>query len=450
MKKFVKLTLCLLIGVFAIGLTGCGNNDKPSVNTSIPSYGNGGMAVTSGGYVYFVNGYSSYKVYNKGNLSDKLELGGLYRAKLNENNQVTYDEDGNLENVSRISGNLAGFENTSLYVFGDHIYYTAPKTTVDKSGELETSKINFYRMNLDGSNATVMYTSKNEGEKIDFQYYYADGGVYLVVKEDTKLIKVNCWGKFKTTTIEEKVESVVLHTVEEDIFNSDAYQHLYYTTKTDDGKILINNYDVATGAKYFGTTPYKTCELIDYKFNHLYYKASTNDYPNKTYIYRIDSTENALKHMMHEQISQTEYTTFYLLENESDGYIAQTSDKTYYLTYSSNGNSEAYPIADSKLDIMLINNGVIYVKSSNDIKTINYLDCKLNPNEYPTQSNLITVDGMQTYGYDVDNNYLYIYAKKGDNTYLYSVYINNPIDGENAEVKLLGTYLSTDVEEDEE
>ncbi len=449
MKRFLKLTLCVLIGIFTIGLTGCGSKDKPNVNTSIASFGNGGMAVTSGGYVYFVNGRSSYEIYTKNNLTDKFELGGLYRAKLNENNQITYDEDGNIENLSYISGNLAGFETTSLYVFGDHIYYTTPTTNVDKQGELQTTKVDFCRMNVDGSNATTIYTSKTDAEQIDFEYYYADGGVYLLVNENGKLIQINCWGKFSKKTIEENVASIVLHTVEDDVFASDAYQHVYYTTTNDEGKILINNYNIESGAKYSVATSYKTCELIDYKFNHLYYKASKNEYPSKTYVYRIDATQNALKNMMHEQITQTEYTNFYFLENESDGYIAQTSDKTYYLTYNASGMNEAYPIADSKLEIMLVKDGNIYFKSSNDIKCINYFDCKLNPTQYPTQTTLTTVSDMQTYGYDVDNNYLYVYAKKGDNTYLYSIYINNLIDDETVEAKLLGSYLTTDIENED-
>lgn len=450
MKKFLKLTTCLLIAIATIGLTACGSNPKPSVNTSIKSVGNGGISVISNGYVYFVNGYSSYESYTKSNLSNKFEVGGLYRAKLNEYGKVTYDDKGNIENLTRISGDLAGFESTSLYVFGDHIFYTKPTTNVDKQGELQTSKIDFCKMNLDGSNSTIIYSSKNEAKDIDFEYYYADGGIYLLVNEKGTLTRINCWGKFNKEVVDEDVKSVVLHKVEDDVFESDAYKQIFYTTINEDSKIVINNYNILSGEKYSVTTNYKTCELLDYQFNHLYYKASENSYPSKTYVYRIDATNNALKNMMHERVTQTEYTNFYFLENETDGYIAQTSDKTYYLSYTAGGIGEAYPIADSKLEIMTVAEGKIYFKSSNDIKYIDYYDFKQNPNTVATQHTLVTVTDMQTYDYDIDTNYLYVYAKKGENTYLYNIYINNIIEGETIEAKHLGSYLSTDIEEEKE
>ena len=123
MKKFITFTLCLLLCVATLGLSACGGNKKEKVDTSVASRGNGGMVVTRGDYVYFVNGYNSYEFYSESNLDKKFTVGGLYRAKLNSDGELSYNEDGSVATAERISSDLVGFEYTSLYVFGNYIYY---------------------------------------------------------------------------------------------------------------------------------------------------------------------------------------------------------------------------------------------------------------------------------------------------------------------------------------
>jgi len=145
--------------------------------------------------------------------------------------------------------------------------------------------------------------------------------------------------------------------------------------------------------------------------------------------------------------SDDSYTDFYFLDNETSGYIAQNGDKTYYLSYNAGGECEATPIADSKLDIIAIQNNRIYFSDGGAIKFIDCYNFKLNGNK--TQQDVLTLDNMQTYSYDIDSNNLYVYATSGSNTYLYSVKIGNVIDGEKIEAKLLGVYSEGDAPEQE-
>lgn len=443
MKKFITFTLCLLLCIAPLGLTACGDKKSEKVDTSVASVGNGGMVVTRGNYVYFVNGYKGYSTYTKDNLNKKFEVGGLYRAKLNEASELTYDENGSVVGAERISSRLAGFESTSLYVFGNHIYFASPITEVNKDGELQTNKLEFSRVEIGGGKTQRIYQSKVAAENVKFEFYYAEGKVYLMINENSTLKRINCFGKFKKSTVAENVATVVLPRDTDDVFESKSYKNIYYT-KTEDGKVVIYNYNIATNrTEYKKTTDYKTCELIDYKFDHLYYKASREDYPGYTYYYRMAANKNAITNLAEVKLTRNgDYTDFYLLENEVSGYIAQTSDKTWYI----DGNGEAYPVVEEKLDIIAIKNNYIYFNSSNTIKRINYYNLPSDK----TQETVLQLDGLQAHDYDVDFNNLYVYATSGSNTYLYSIMVGNIVGDEEFEAKLLGVYQNGDAPEIED
>ena len=444
MKKLITFTLCLLLCISAFGLTACGGSNKEKVDTSIATSGNGGMVVTRGDYVYFVNGYTSYETFTKKNLDKKFEIGGLYRAKLNESGLLNYSEDGSVIGAERISSKLAGFESTSLYVFGNYIYYTTPVTEVSKKGSLKTDKLEFRRVKIGGGKSQKVYQTKADASNVDFEYYYADGSVYLLVKENGTLKRVNGYGDFNVSTVAKNVTSLAMKHDTDNVFESDSYKHIYYTKTNKEGKIVIYNYNVASNKTvYKRTTDYKTCELIDYRFDHLYYKASREAYPSYTYFYRMDATKNAITSLAEEKLTKdSSYTTLYFLENETSGYIAQNDSKTYYLTYNAGGECEATPIAESKIEIIAIQNNNVYFKDGSAIKYINCFNFKLNGDK--TQHQVLVGDDIKTYSYDIDSSNLYVYATKGDNTYLYSINIGNTIDGETIEKQLLGVYHKDD------
>ena len=443
MKKFITFTLCLLLCVVTLGLVGCGGKKDESVNTSVASFGNGGMVVTRGDYVYFVNGYTGYGAYNKDNLKKKFDVAGLYRAKLNESGELNYTENGSVEGAERISSNLVGFESTSIYVFGNHVYYATPNAEVDKEGELKTSKLKFCRVAIGGGDVEEIYKTYSDATNVKFEFYYAEGKVYLMVNENGTLKRVCCYGDFDSNTVAKGVTSLVLHRDTDDIFESDSYKHIYYT-KNEDDNIVIYNYNIVTNREeYKKTTDYSTCKLIDYKFGHLYYRASREEYPSFTYYYRIDATKNAITSLQEEKLTMDDsYTDFYFLDNETSGYIVQNDSKTYYLTYNAGGQSEAKIIADSKIDIIAVKNNYIYFNSSNTIKRINCYNFKINGDK--TQETIAKVDNIQAHGYDIDSHNLYVYSTSGDNTYLYSISIGNVVEGDEVEPKLLGVYKDGD------
>lgn len=451
MKKFITFTLCLLLCVVTLGLSGCGKSKKEVVDTSIATMGNGGTVVTRGEYVYFVNGYNAYSVLEKSNLDKKFNIGGLYRAKLDSRGELAYDGKGSLIEAEKLSSNLVGFESTSLYVFGNHIYFATPITEVDKKGNLQTNKLEFKRMEIDGDNAKTIYQSKVDASEVDFEFYYAEGSVYLLINENGTLKRISCTGKVKVAEVATGITSLALHRDTDDVFASDTYKNIFYTKTNDDGKIEVYNYNVVTGKEeYKKTTNYKTLELLDYEFGHLYFKASENKVPNYTYFYRVDATKNAISSIesaAEKLTSDKDYTDLRLLENETDGYIAQSGDTTYYLSYNAGNESDPIVLDTTKLDIIAVRNGYIYIKESEDIKRIDIN--KLKTTGDATKKTVITVKDMKTYDYDIDDNNLYVYATQGSNTYLYSVKVSNVMEGEEFELKLMGVYDEGDVPTEE-
>lgn len=442
MKKFITFTLCLLLCMASFGLTACGNdNKKEKVDTSIASIGNGGMVVVRGDYVYFVNGYNTYSTYNKNNLDKKFEVGGLYRAKLNAEGQLSYTDNGSVEGAQRLSDNLVGFESTSLYVFGNYIYYVNPITEVDKDGNLQTSKLEFNRVKIGGGKSERVYHTKHEASSVEFEFYYAEDSVYLLIKDGTTLKRINCYGKFSSSTIARNVNSVVLPRDADDVFESDSYKNIFYTKTNDDSKIEIYNYNIAANkTQYKKETNYKTCELVDYRDGQLYYKASKDDQLGYKNYYRIDATKNAIMNLKEEQLTNNEYSNIYLLDNKDNAFIVQTDAATYYLEYNPGDISKRHVIAESKIDIMTVSNNYIYYKSNAEIKRINYYNMPAVKNE----TSILTLDGLQAYSYDIDYNNLYVYATKGSNTYLHSIQVGNIIEGQSPEAKLLGVYANGD------
>ncbi len=458
MKKFITFTLCLLLCIAPLGLSACSKSVSSNVNTSIETKGNGGMVATRGDYVYFVNGYNGYNVLSD-NLDKTFDVGGLYRAKLNDGGELDYNEKGSVVNAEKLNGKLAGFESTALYVFGDYVYFATPITEVTDKGKEQIDKLEFRRVSISGGSSQRIYKSRTAATNVDFEFYYAKGKIYLMINENGTLKRINCFGKFAKSTVDKNISSVLLPRDEYDVFESDSYENIFYTKTNDEGKIEIYNYNLASNKKeYKQETSYTSIELIDYKFDHIYYKASFKDIEQQTeeytYYYRIDATENAIRNMAEEKIINAEaYTALCVLENETDGCILQTDSKTYYLPYEEFANSQTRPVApynisDSKLDIIGIKNGCIYFNSSNEIKRINIYD--IDSTGSVESESIIKIDELQTYSYDIDENNIYVYATSGANTYLYSVKVNNVLEDEEFEQKLLGVYEKADEVEDAE
>lgn len=202
----------ILLVMCVITLTGCaGGWVGPDINDAV--IGNGGVAVQKGEYLYFVNGYTAVADMVSGDNKGGNSYSALYRAKLDDNNNLTYNEDGTIKDCSKIISKVCGYDDTALFIFGNEIYYASPYADKVESDDKQTVNnfelTDFYKASLDGSGVTKLYTTTTASDKTQFAYYQPAGTktVSLAVYDGSKLVVVNCSDK-SVNVVSESVESV--------------------------------------------------------------------------------------------------------------------------------------------------------------------------------------------------------------------------------------------------
>ena len=152
-KKILSLLLILFLGL-SVFLTGCKENvltDNPETGASTIS--NGGMTVVKGDYLYYTNGYidvgsEDFKVDD--NEFGKVRKSAIYRTKL-VNGEIVKNKDGFVENTELVVPKVVGFDNGGFYIIDDYIYYATPNMNYGENGKLQTDRVEFYKININGS-----------------------------------------------------------------------------------------------------------------------------------------------------------------------------------------------------------------------------------------------------------------------------------------------------------
>lgn len=194
MNKKIIAVIALVL-VLTIGLVACnGKTYKASgvadgnKYASSPVENNGSFVVKQGGYVYFVNAYVGADAENK---FGKQEKSCLYRAEL--------DETGNIIEGSRVALVNKNIYSTStksgIYVRGNWIYFASPNTDKTKSGEVNTTYLDFFRVSLDGKKTELLYTIANRSADFfvtDNSLIVLDGGALKKIDLNKKSLgKIN-------------------------------------------------------------------------------------------------------------------------------------------------------------------------------------------------------------------------------------------------------------------
>lgn len=283
-KKIFSLLFCFMM--CACLLVGCGGaaalKGGPSASDNV--YGNGGVAVRKGEYLYFVNAYSTKTLGYGDNKYGKETLSAIYRTKLNSNGVVDVDDKGLPTGAELVAGQIAGFKNSGLYIFGDYIYYATPKVTKESSGNEVTDLVSFERVKLNGTGHKTIYSISTLGSDFKYEMYQANGRVYVLVLNDSKLISASVavdGSKVTTKTLAKDVTSAVFPNkinYAKDDTSSEFNNYVYFTRATtldDDG---LENYNYIGKVKIDGSKDAeniklteKTYSLAEVKNNKLYY-----------------------------------------------------------------------------------------------------------------------------------------------------------------------------------
>lgn len=155
---------------------------------SSPVENNGSFVVKQGGYVYFVNAYVGADAENK---FGKQEKSCLYRAELDENGNIIEGS-----RVALVNKNIYSTSTKSgIYVRGNWIYFASPNTDKTKSGEVNTTYLDFFRVSLDGKKTELLYTIANRSADFfvtDNSLLVLDGGALKKIDLNKKSLgKIN-------------------------------------------------------------------------------------------------------------------------------------------------------------------------------------------------------------------------------------------------------------------
>ncbi len=243
-KKIIPIVVCLVLSA-CFTLCGCGGESFSKIkvegkqDTSYIVQGNGGMAVQYGNYVYFINGYAGYDDSDGSqNTWPNVVKGGLYRAEFTGSrsgndfvpqaaegagsmefvSSKVYDYENNeslVANVQRIAPKrigTSGYGSGGIFIYDDWVYFASPNNEKNKSGTVQTTKTDFFRAKLDGTDVQKIYTTENTGnESNPYAFYKYNGATYLVAQDGTDVVSVRVGKKpDNKVTIATGVTSVLL------------------------------------------------------------------------------------------------------------------------------------------------------------------------------------------------------------------------------------------------
>ncbi|MDR2202638.1 MAG: hypothetical protein LBP26_07810 [Clostridiales bacterium] len=286
-KKIIVLVAAALLAASAL-LSGCGAGfSKIKIksgfeqNTDYVVYGNGGMSVQYGDFIYFINGTRGFDdTDGKQNLWGGPVKGALYKAKLNGKKEgrefiperveatglelVSYKgtdyADGETEidivDVQLVAPKVigtSGYKQGGLFVYDDYIYYASPNNTKDKSGAVQTLKTDFMRTRLDGGKTQLIFTTEEDSADKPYAFYKRGNSVFLVCYYGKNIVSVEMKaGKKPSKPMLLASNATAVYFPQRDVYDSannpacDPEDFIYYTRDvTPDDSVRTGNIAIA-------------------------------------------------------------------------------------------------------------------------------------------------------------------------------------------------------------
>ena len=459
MKKLFKSLLVLVLCVCSV-LTFVGCKDvvwSKTTNDTTKVTSNGGSVVYHDGWMYFINGTKSVSAANNSGSTIKA---GIYRAKTDDNGNVLYEDDSivqshkkdekkSFKQVEPVVQSLVGFDNGSLFIFGDYLYYATPSKGVNDEGTMLTGKVAFYRYDLINKNSGLLYTTKASDDTISYTYYKQGSDLYLVVYEKTSktLTSLKMGDAVHTTISKGDVKSVVFSSINGEVNNqgtnvTDCY--IYFTMDAEG-----NN----SGNRVFRILPNGTEEklisekedvsLITIQSGFLVYKKGTFTYAQKV-LYTTKQLSFSVDNIVHYNEydgSDSKASVMYIEENGKLGALVYESGIIRKIVWDSsktiNENVDAMqPIydeldPDDELLFVGLDGDYLIYQLSNLIYKVKVLNIGASDEIQDIQLSTTKMDAAKDnslIGLEIINGYVYgMYTdSKASVTYMYRINIQTP------------------------
>ncbi|MCL2621525.1 MAG: hypothetical protein FWD32_00630 [Firmicutes bacterium] len=304
MEKKNKIIVSVLIGCLVAVILGGGilwwvneaNSFKPLKAGPLATdavIGNGGSTVQKGDYLYFVYGYveRSEIKYKQNEYNQVKNYGAIYRTKLvNGVPQMEEAEDGTswLKSMELVVPKIAAFDKTALYIYGNHLFYTSPNNQKNRYGHLQTERVDFFRVNLNGANHKKIYTTSGEVSLENFTFVRGTNGVVsLVVRDGSSIYAIQAAGGRSSdfgivTPITNKANSMAIPQVTSyysdnaDKIFSGIMSNIFYTELDDNGNSVLKAWNFSTRKESLSLTDGKIYSVISLSNSTLLYTIALN------------------------------------------------------------------------------------------------------------------------------------------------------------------------------
>lgn len=413
MKKILKNLLCVAVAfVCLFGFTACKTKISDtsvdiSKTLSDGKTTNGGLTVKYGEYLYFINGTKT----NDGTSAKGNTRGAVCKVKL--------DEDGNAlkDTYEIVVDNLVGYDNGSLSIFGDYLYFTTPNDDVNYQDTKLYYETKFMRYDLINNKTYELYTTKqnSSSEEIAYAYYMVGNELDLLVYEtsaatitsikiDTKVTINYVISDAKSCVFSDNYGTCVTSDV-----TIDANNFVYYTKNVDvyeDGRTSGNKvYKVSpnTNNSSIISDSEKSVSLLSVKSGKLVYSAkSVNDDNTIIYSQLITSGNDTLN--FSGIVSYKSYDNAVFMDNDDGSVTAivfdTDSNEVKYLKADESNKYEVNPI--------IINTLNISSSSSSSSSSISFVGLTTLTEELPKEDNSEeTIESKVTYLIYVYSNAVY-------------------------------------------
>lgn len=442
-KSFLVMVLCVLT---CLSFAGCGRTTWSEVTNDVSKVeSNGGVVLYRDGWVYFVNGT---KTNSETNLEGSTIQAGIYRAKANASGEILYKETASaqdaqdkeevkeFEKVEPVVQSLVGFDDGSIYIFGDYLYYATPCTSKNKKGEMLNGKTEFHRYDLVNGGDQVIYTTQASDDTVTYSYYKQGAKLYFLIyeKNSTTLTSLEL-GKKVTEAFEVKDVTTVLFSeknAQEIDANLELADHyVYYTLAADkesEHKEGVRVYQVRPdGTKKHLMSEGEEITLLSIRGGKLVY----SDADNFVYAETITDNKNLSPDIASNVIMANKYDNFVIIEETAGKLSTIVYDNTTIrkLTYENGVCTSDIQVktfdSNDKVTFIGVDGDYVIYQLSSLVYKINYTG-ETNPEIKLSTTKIDAANGLMAS--EIMNGYVYgFYTDTSAKvTYLYRIEIETP------------------------